>query len=288
MSRVLITGCSSGFGLATALTLAGRGHQVFATCRRRESVDELTRLHAHVAGLFWRQLDVTDAAAAGSLVGDIVTAAGGIDILVNNAGIAHPGALEDVDAAALGRVMETNFFGAIWTTRAVLPVMRKQGSGMVIMVSSLSALVGLPGEGIYGASKAALEVAAEALRYEVERFGIRVIVLEPGAYATAMPGKIATAGAGPENSPYAPLIAYLTANAAARVGSQDDPEKLAGLIADLVETPPDDFRIAAGEQARQVTQTLEGLAEKDRGDFIRGVHDTTWWSRGKPSPSDTE
>lgn len=287
MSRVLISGCSSGFGLATALALAARGHAVFATCRRQESVDKLKAAHAATAGLAWRQFDVTDAAAAGSLVDDIVAEAGGIDVLINNAGMAHPGALEDSDAAALRLVMETNFFGALWTTRAVLPVMRRQENGLIIMLSSLSALAGLPGEGIYGASKAALEVAAESLRYEVERFGIRVVALEPGGYATAMPEKIAAAGTGPKDSPYRPLMAFLTAGAAARMGSQDDPEKLASLIADLVEAPPGDFRIPAGEQARQVTRLLKTLSEKDRADLIRGVHDTTWWSRGDAPPDDT-
>lgn len=288
MAKVLITGCSSGFGLVTALEFARRNHEVFATCRSGESAAGMASEHADIPGLHWRQLDVTDEDATQSIVAGIVAEAGCIDVLVNNAGIAHPGAMEDLDSAVLRRVMDTNFFGAVWTTRAVLPAMRQQGNGCIIMVSSLSALVGLPGEGIYAASKAALEAAAEALRNEVERFGIRVYVIEPGAFFTAMPGKIAATDAGPENSPYAPLISFLTRLAARRLGAQDNPIHVARLIADIAESPPDEFRIPAGAQAEKVIPRLKNLDEQSRADFIRGVHETQWWSQGEPPPGDNE
>jgi NAD(P)-dependent dehydrogenase (short-subunit alcohol dehydrogenase family) len=284
MAKVLITGCSSGFGLLTALEFAGRGHEVFATCRSGESAARMAGIHAAVPGLHWRQLDVTDEQATLSTVADIVADAEGLDALVNNAGIAHPGAVEDLDSAVLRRVMNTNFFGALWTTRAVLPGMRQRGSGCIVMMSSLSALVGLPGEAIYAASKAALEAAAEALRYEVERFGIRVFAVEPGAFSTAMPRKIAATGRGPQGSPYAPLIGFLTELAASRLGAQDDPKYVARLIADIVESPPARFRIPAGAQAEDVTSRLAALDDESRPHFIRGVHGTEWWSRGETCP----
>ena len=284
MSTVLITGCSSGFGLASALELARRGHDVFATCRTGESTGAMAGKHADIRNVRWRQLDVTDEAATRSVVAQIVAEAGGIDALIANAGIAHPGAVEDLDAAAMRRVMDTNFFGAMWTTRAVLPAMRERGSGCIVVMSSLSALVGLPGEGIYAASKAALEVASESLRYEVERFGIRVHVIQPGAFATAMPAKIAAAPVG--ESPYAPLLAYLTRRATERLGTHDNPIHIARLLADIVESPPDGFRIPAGAQAENVVPRLRELDERTRPDFIREVHETAWWSRDEPPPDE--
>jgi NAD(P)-dependent dehydrogenase (short-subunit alcohol dehydrogenase family) len=284
VARVLITGCGSGFGKLTALEFGQRGHQVFATCRTAGSAEQLAAEAYAIEGIQTFTLDVTDQAAIDRTIRGILARAESIDVLVNNAGIAHPGALEDLDPAAFRRVMETNFFGAVWMTRAVLPAMRAQGSGRIIMVSSLSALVGLPGESVYAASKAALEAAAESLRYEVDRFGIAVSVIEPGAFDTDMPHRIAATGAGEVGSPYAPLIAQLTERARRNLGSGDDPQRVAELICEVAEAEQPGFRYPAGAQAEQVVATLAALPEAQRAAFIRAVNETEWWSRGDPEP----
>ncbi|UCG74231.1 MAG: SDR family oxidoreductase [Chromatiales bacterium] len=284
MATILITGCGSGFGKLSAVELARRGHRVFASCRTLAAADQLGAETAGRDGIVPLALDVTDQASVDAAMRRIGDAAGAIDVLVNNAGIARLGALEDLDADALRGVMETNFFGALRVTRAVLAGMRTQGEGRIIMVSSLSALVGLPGEGIYAASKAALEAAAESLRYEVDRFGIHVSVVEPGAFDTAMPAKLAAGDAVPAASPYRPLLSYLTARAQRQLGTGDDPQRVATLIADIAETDEPGFRYAAGRQAEQVVQRLRALDESARADFIRGVNDTQWWSAGADRP----
>jgi NAD(P)-dependent dehydrogenase (short-subunit alcohol dehydrogenase family) len=266
------------------MELARRGHRVFATCRTAPAAAELDAATAGIDGLTTLALDVTDRPAVDAAVAAVLSAAGGVDVLVNNAGVAQLGALEDLDADALQRVMTTNFFGALWVTRAVLPAMRAQRSGRIVMVSSLSALVGLPGEGIYAASKAALEAAAESLRYEVERFGVQVCVIEPGAFDTAMPARLATAAPAPAHSAYCRLIDYLIDRARRQLGTGDDPQRMAELIAEIVVAEELRFRYPAGDQAAQVVQTLRGLGEADRATFIRAVNDTEWWSAGEDPP----
>ena len=179
--------------------------------------------------------------------------------------------------------MQTNFFGPVRVTRAVLPQMRARGSGSLIMVSSLSALVGVPGESIYCASKAALETAAEALRYEAERFNIRVSLVEPGLFDTGMPEKIAATSV-PAGSPYHGLMHYLGERMAARLGQGDDPAVVARLIVRIANTDRPAFRYPAGAQAEQVTGKLQQLRESDRDGFIRGINDTRWWSQGEDAP----
>lgn len=276
MARVLITGCSSGFGRLAAEELARRGHQVYAGLHKPGTASPAG---AHES-IRWVELDVTDAAAIDRAVAQIMSETGGIDMLVNNAGIAAPGALEDLDADVLHKVMATNFFGALSLTRAVLPIMRSQGEGRILMLSSLSARVGLPGEGIYAASKAALEAAAESLRFEVDRFGIQVCVIEPGAFATGMPARIAAAGTGPAGSPYQPLLEHLLDRARAEQGSGDDPQRVADLIAELAEAGELQFRYPVGQQAEQVIGALKELDETARARFIQSVNDTSWWSSG--------
>jgi NAD(P)-dependent dehydrogenase (short-subunit alcohol dehydrogenase family) len=152
------------------------------------------------------------------------------------------------------------------------------------MVSSLSALVGLPGMSAYSASKAALELASESLRLEVDRFGISVSVIEPGAYNTAMPGKIIADLVMPEDSPYRELLRYLNAGAVAALEQGDDPLRVAELLLEVARAPQPAFRYPAGAQAQQVINTIAHLDAVGRDEFIRSVDDTRWWSEGKTAP----
>ena len=285
MENVLITGCSSGIGRVSALHFAHQGYRVFATIRNPGAAASLANWAAENGrALHPIPMDVTSPASIAGAVEEALAAAGSIDVLINNAGIAIPGAFEDMPSGALEKVMDANFYGPLRLTRAVLPHMRRRGSGRIIMMSSLSALVGLPGMSAYSASKAALELASESLRSEVDRFGIFVSVIEPGAINTAMPEKIIADLAMPPDSPYRELLMHLQAASVAGMGQGDDPQCVAELLLQVARTPRPAFRYPAGAQARQVIQTIGQLDAKGRDGFIRSVDGTEWWSQGKSAP----
>lgn len=169
---VLITGASSGIGLACARYLADRGYRVFGTSRRPEAYppESFTLV----------EMDVCDDESVRRGVEAVLRSAGRIDVLVNNAGIGYGGAIEDTSLEEAHKQFETNFFGALRLCRAVLPIMRQQGGGLIVNISSIGGLMGLPFQGLYSAAKFALEGMSEALRLEVRRFGIRVVLIEPG------------------------------------------------------------------------------------------------------------
>ncbi|MBV8137380.1 MAG: SDR family oxidoreductase [Deltaproteobacteria bacterium] len=185
MAVVLITGSSSGIGKYTALEMARRGHRVFASMRNLESA-RLLRADTQKAQLAIEilQLDVTDPASVVGAVQRVLQRAGAIDVLVNNAGRGSIGVVEDYTDEEIHSVLETNFFGAVRTTRAVLPAMRARRSGTIIMMSSVSGLRTFPFASVYSASKFALEAISNGLRCELRPFGIRVVLIEPGNFRT--------------------------------------------------------------------------------------------------------
>ena len=193
----VITGSSSGIGLLTAIELARSGYRVVATMRdlsRRTRLDEAAE-RAGVAGqLDLRRLDVTETDTIPALVDAVVRDHGRIDVLVNNAGFAMAGFVEDLRLAEIRQQFETNFFGHVAMTKAVLPLMRRQRSGHIIMVSSITGRVGQPVLGSYSSSKFALEGWSEALRIETFSLGIRVVLVEPGSFATDIWGRNAKIG----------------------------------------------------------------------------------------------
>lgn len=173
---VLITGCSSGVGAATAAMLQKRGWRVFATARKLADVERLKAL-----GYDALTLDVAEPASVAAAVAEVTDRSGGhLDALVNNAGIAVPGAVEDLDRAALLAQFEPNLFGAIELTHHVMPLMRPQGHGRIVMISSVLGLVSMPWRGAYCASKFALEAITDSLRMELRGSGISVSLVEPG------------------------------------------------------------------------------------------------------------
>ena len=178
-SVVLITGISSGFGLETARMLAQEGHTVYGSVRRK--VDPLPNVH-------YLQVDVRDAQAVNDAVRQIIEKEGRIDVLVNNAGMGIGGPLEFATEEEIRLQMDTNFMGLVHCVDAVLPYMRRQGRGKIIALSSIGGLMGLPFQGFYSASKFAIEGYCEALRLETKSFGIQVVVLRPGDFATGFTG----------------------------------------------------------------------------------------------------
>jgi len=207
---VLITGASSGIGRATAVHFARKGWRVYASMRRPERAADLL-LQAAASGwsLATPALDVTDDQAVARAVEQILRATGGrIDVLINNAGYYAFGALEETSPDKLRAQLDTNVVGVHRVTRAVLPAMRARRAGAIVTIGSIAGKVALPMVGPYHASKWALEGMIESLRYELIPFGIRVALVEPGAYKTDLHVKEIRAGAaGRSDSPYAALLA---------------------------------------------------------------------------------
>lgn len=176
---VLVTGCSSGIGHATADLLARAGWPVYATARRVDSMEDLA---AHGARLL--ALDVTDEDSMREAVASVESDHGAVGVLINNAGYSQAGAIEEVPMDKVRAQFETNVFGLISLTQMVLPGMRRHGWGRVVNMSSVAGKLTFPGAGIYHASKHAVEAISDALRFEVRGFGIEVIVVEPGLVRT--------------------------------------------------------------------------------------------------------
>src|SRR3954464_14530028 len=193
---VLITGCSTGLGRATAQHLAAKGHVVYATARRPESIADL-----EATGCRTLALDVTDEASMAAAVQRVVDEQGAVGALVNNAGYSQSGALETLDLDEVRRQFETNVFGLLRMCQLVLPSMRRRGSGRIVNVSSMGANFTFPGGGSYHATKYAVEALSDALRMEVRGFGVDVICLEPGLIRTEF-GSTAAGGVSAEG-PYA-------------------------------------------------------------------------------------
>jgi NAD(P)-dependent dehydrogenase (short-subunit alcohol dehydrogenase family) len=194
---VLITGCSSGIGRATALRLVGSGWRVYATARRPEAIADLED-----AGCRTLALDVTSEPSMSAAVEEVERAEGAVGVLINNAGYSQSGAVETVPIDAARRQFETNVFGLVRLTQLVLPKMRAQRWGKIVNVGSMGGRLTFPGGGYYHATKHAVEAISDALRFEVRGFGIDVILLEPGLIATEF-GEAAAASMS-ENSSHAP------------------------------------------------------------------------------------
>lgn len=247
----LITGSSSGFGLLTSLELAKAGFRVVATMRdlgRRGALDEA----AAAAGvkLEIRQLDVTNFEAIPVFVDQVVGDFGRLDVLVNNAGFPFAGFAEDIQLEELRLQFETNFFGAVAMTKAVLPVMRRQALGHIIQVSSITGLNGAVAASSYAASKFALEGWSESLRLEMNVLGVKVVLVEPGAFATDIwersvkLGQKALDGTSPNRERGQRMRERVKAL------PKRDPIEVARLIAAIAQDPDPKLRYLVGRDAR--------------------------------------
>jgi NAD(P)-dependent dehydrogenase (short-subunit alcohol dehydrogenase family) len=227
---VLITGCSTGIGRATAERLVDDGWNVYATARRPESIEDLAK-----RGCKTLALDVTDEASMVSAVEE-VEKEGPIGGLVNNAGYSQSGAVETIPMDSVRRQFETNVFGLLRMCQLVLPSMRGAGSGRIVNVSSMGGKLTFPGGGIYHATKHAVEALSDAMRFEVAGFGVDVVVIEPGLIVTNFPDAAHASMADIDHGPYAKFNAHVdqvTVEAykgpMAKLGA--GPEAVAGKIA---------------------------------------------------------
>ena len=201
---VLITGCSTGIGRATAERLASRGWNVYATARNVESIADLAS-----RGCKTLALDVCDEASMRAAVLAVQLAEGAVGVLINNAGYGLEGAFEEVPMTDIRRQFETNVFGLIAMTKLVLPGMRRQRWGRIVNLSSMGGKLTFPGGSYYHATKHAVEALSDALRFEVKGFGIDVIVIEPGPIKTRFGDTAVGSIAAPKDSPYAAFNAVL-------------------------------------------------------------------------------
>jgi NAD(P)-dependent dehydrogenase (short-subunit alcohol dehydrogenase family) len=265
MSRVLITGCSTGFGRATAVELTKRGHEVVATARRPETLDDLD-VAAKLA------LDVDDQRSVDAAVG----AAGRIDVLVNNAGFGVVGPIESVPLDEVRRMYDTNVIGAARMIQAVVPQMRERSEGVIVNVTSLAGRVSGPLGGFYAGSKHALEGISEALHYEVQHFGIRVAIVEPGFFATEFQGKEPRFGL--EGPPYDELDRQWADSMEKLRGGGDAPgaEPVAQVIADAVEGTEAKLRWPVGADADLVLGARTTMDDATFEAAMRNVLGLTW------------
>lgn len=272
--NVLVTGGSSGIGRATAVDLAKRGHRVFAAARRLSLLEELASEQDNIVPV---QLDVTDADSVAAAVRavDEHTDGHGVDVLVNSAGYAILGPVELVSDEDTRRQFEINVFGALAVTRAVLPSMRARRSGRVINISSMVGRLTTPGNGVYSASKFALEALSDALRREVSDLGVTVVLIEPGFVTTNIYDGSRRELKFPITSPpedYAPLVAasgkyILKAFAELAIPAED----VAHQVAEAVAAEKPEARYLFPEATRQVVNGIGSLPDLDADRILRQV-----------------
>jgi len=264
MSKVfLVTGSSRGLGRQIVEKALVTGHRVVATARRPEQVADLVERYPEISRAI--ELDVTDPASARAAVAFTVAEFGRLDVVVNNAGYANTAAVEDITDADFREQVDTNLFGVVNVTKAALPVLREQGAGHVIQVSSVGGRMTTPGLSAYQAAKFAVGGFSEALAQEVAPLGIKVTVLEPGGMRTDWAGS--SMKVPPISAPYEPTVGkvvWLHSNMPAR--SAGDPAKVADVVltvADLDEPP---VRLLVGSDAYHYAQRVarERMATDER------------------------
>jgi NAD(P)-dependent dehydrogenase (short-subunit alcohol dehydrogenase family) len=240
---VLITGASTGFGRLIAETLARKKYQVIATMRNvtgrnAEAARELHELAQRESlSLDSLELDVTIESSVERAVSEVLAKCGRIDVLVNNAGYGIMDLAETVTLAQAQRQFDTNFFGIVRMNRAVLPAMKRQKNGLLLHVSSGGGRLAIPGMGLYCASKFAMEALAETYRYELASQGIDSVILEPGAYATAILGKLEKGEDPTHKSGYGEMAEVPERLKATIGGSRGNPQEIADVVLKIIETP---------------------------------------------------
>lgn len=254
----LITGSSTGLGRALAQAVLERGYYLVATARQPEQLKELSdRYPDRVTTI---ALDVTNAQSIQQAVEAALNAYNRIDVLVNNAGYGTVGAIEEVNDDDIRRQFDTNLFGAINVTRAILPTLREQRSGHILNISSANGISAFAGVGIYSATKFALEAISEALAQEVKPLGIKVTIIEPGSSRTNFSSR-ALSTLSHQINDYAQTSGKIVQRLQERDGKQpNDPAKAAAAMIQVVESDNPPLRLALGEDSvNLITQKLESM-----------------------------
>jgi NAD(P)-dependent dehydrogenase (short-subunit alcohol dehydrogenase family) len=244
---VLVTGASSGIGLACATHLAGRGYRVYGTSRRSG--------FGPAGGVAMLVADVTDDHSVEQAVAAVLEREGRLDIVVNNAGMGIAGPVENTSIEQAKRQLEVNFFGAFRVCRAVLPALRNQRSGYIVNIGSIGGLIAIPYQAMYSASKFALEGLSESLRMEVRPFGVKVVIIEPGDHKTAITEN-RTAMAGGTDA-YSRSFQAALARTAHDEQSGPGPEQVARLLYRIVNTRNPRLRYTIGPATQRAAVWLK-------------------------------
>jgi NAD(P)-dependent dehydrogenase (short-subunit alcohol dehydrogenase family) len=262
MAVVVITGCSSGFGLETSLAFARRGDRVYATMRNLAKAEALVAaVSAEDLDIDIVELDVTNDDSVKRAVEEILAAEARIDVLVNNAGVEHWGSVEFLADELVRSIFETNVLGAVRMLRGVLPAMRAQKSGVVVNVASAAGRVpGLPANWAYSASKHALCSLSDSLSGEVQPFGIRVVSIEPGFFATA---NLDNATRPTPGSPYAEIETAVVAFYESSLDHGGDPRNVAAAIVAAATDPASAIHVPVGPDAEMFIQAAATMSESE-------------------------
>jgi NAD(P)-dependent dehydrogenase (short-subunit alcohol dehydrogenase family) len=268
MAVVMITGCSSGFGEALARGFAERGDTVIATMRRPEASDRWRDLVASDGQVSALALDVTAADSREQAVEQVLTRHGRIDVLVNNAGILHLGSVEDTPETVMRQVFETNYFGPVALSNAVLPAMRRQGTGRIVNVTAIGAVLCTPFLGAYCGSKHALDSVSASMDIEVRPFGVRVSSILPGSFHTAIGSGTETAQDSPDYAAHAEAF-----RVGFRARLENAPDDFQGLVDAAVHaataTDPKPRYVVGGGAADSIRPIVDDLADLHRVEIER-------------------
>jgi short-subunit dehydrogenase len=271
----VVTGSSSGIGYETSLLLAGNKIKTYATMRNMSKSDGLIRIASEEKlPLNVTQLDVNDDLSVTNAMDDIVKENNRIDILVNNAGYDLFGPLEESSLDEIKQQFETNVFGVVRTTKAVIPTMRKQGNGTIVNLSSVGGRIGLlPFTAAYHASKFAIEGFTESLRQELDDYNINIILIEPGYVSSNFMDNIKTAkGFDANKSPYAKKVQQVFQGFEAITSYSSHPSKVAQTILDVINSPNPALRNPVGEDAESIFKARAELSDKELEQWARETY----------------
>jgi len=271
----IVTGTSTGIGYETSLTLARNGFLTYATMRNLDkSVDVTSRADKEDLPLTVLQMNVDNDNSVNDTIERIMNDKGRIDVVVNNAGYALFGAFEETAMQNARAQLETNFFGTVRVIKAVLPIMRKQHGGIIVNVSSMAGRIAFPFDSFYHASKFAIEGLSESLQYEVEPFGVKVILIEPGAVKSDFLKDLKSTG-NIEDSPYRPVIQKVTESFERTTQNATPPEQVASVILKAVISDNPDFRNTVGEDVKSILEVrgkanlIELVSSKKLTNFLQ-------------------
>ena len=268
----IITGCSSGIGYETSILLAKNGFKTYATMRNVEKGDKLKDI-AEKENLDLKiiKLDVTDDYSIKNAINEIIRETSRIDILVNNAGNNIAGTVEDLSIEEFKEQFETNFFGLVRVTKAVLPIMRNQNSGIIVNLSSIVGKMAIPLNSAYTSSKFAVEGFSESVRYELEDFGIKVILIEPGVIKSNFYEniKMSKNSLSDPKSPYQ-LITQKIFEAFLSMIQYAFPAKIvAEVILEAITSDNPKIRYAVGDDAKSITEAKKRLSDKEFENWVK-------------------
>ena len=269
MQVAVVTGSSTGIGLETSLVLAKEGFSTYATMRNLDKSADITSKAAREdLPLTVLQMNVDDDKSVNDTIEKIINDKGRIDVVVNNAGYALVGAFEETSMLDGRAQMETNFFGTVRVIKAVLPIMRNQRRGIMVNVTSMGGRVAIPFDSFYHASKFALEGLSESLQYEIEPFGVKVVLIEPGAVKSDF-WKNLKLTRNIEDSPYRPVIQKLTESFEKMTQNAIPPEQVARIILKAVISDNPDFRNIVGEDAKSILEVKSNNSDKEFQTFMK-------------------